>query len=842
MRPVSLSATQPAEPENLNPSPAAARTSDPTGGRPRLSVLLPTREEQLTIGRLLGRLAEVFAGQHVEILIVDDSDSPECAAAARAAAADLDVPVRLYERPRAERRGGLATAVLDGIRLAHGDWVLVMDSDLQHPPEAAAGMAAAALGHDYDLVVGTRYAGAGTTGDGLDGPLRALASRAATRLSRALFPNRLGMVSDPLSGFFAVRRDALDPDRLNPTGFKVLLEILVRHPHLRVAEVSYRFEPRAGGKSKADLGTVVDYLRHLARLRSSRLGGQLREGRRYASWARLLGFAAVGATGVVANNAALWLFAHDMGIQRLLAAALATQVSTSWNLAMLETLVYRGRGQGRLRGRVVRFFLLNNLLMLGRLPVLQLMLTAGVGLLTSNTVTLLALFVLRFLVSDRVIYGSGREHGRDPVHLLVDLAAPVPAAGRVPSSRKRSRYMAYRYDVAGVVRIGSQIMLPELEFFRAQWTGEDELDIAIRTGSVGARRLRARAELTERTGSGPAGSANPAESGAARVLEYAEHFGRLGANFRITLGERIDIEVGPLLARSPHVVYTNIVEALLRFVMVSRDRMLLHSACVELDGHGVMLSALTDTGKTGTVLRLLREHGGRFLSDDMTVVDAQGNAYCFPKPLTISAHTLRAVNADDLTPREWRRLQFQSRLHSKSGRSFAVALSRFNLPIMAINALVQRIVPPPKYSADRLVGCDFGATAQVSDMFIIERGPRRLARLDPGETADQLIANTDDAYGFPPFHNLAPSITLDGLDYPGLRAREREILESFLSHIQAQVLASEDFGWATEIPGLVGLGGAHEVPADRGRRPAPPQPAAVWPQWAASTVPDGQPV
>jgi dolichol-phosphate mannosyltransferase len=835
MSPASLSVARLAEPENLN-SPDVARDA------PRLSVLLPTREEQLTIGPLLGRLAEVFADEPIEILIVDDSDSPECVAAARAAAVDLDIPVRLLERPPGERRGGLATAVLDGIRHAHGDWVLVMDSDLQHPPEAAAGMAAAALGHDYDLVVGTRYAGAGTTGDGLDGPLRRLASRAATRLSRALFPRRLGMISDPLSGFFAVRRAALDPARLNPTGFKILLEILVRHPHLRVAEVSYRFEPRADGSSKAGLGTLVDYLRHLARLRVSRLSGQLREGKRYASWARMLGFAAVGATGVVANDLAVWLFAHGLGIEQLLAAALATQVSTSWNLLLLETLVYRGRGQGRLRARIVRFFLLNNLLMLARLPVLQLMLVTGTGLLTANTVTLLALFVLRFLVSDRVIYGSGREHGRDPVHLLVDLAAPVPAEGRVPSSRKRSRYLAYRYDVAGVVRIGSQIMLPELEFFRAQWTGEDELDLAIRTGNIGPRRLRRRAKLTERTGSGPAGGTGGAEGSAARVLEYEEHFGRLGANFRITLGERIDVEVGPLLARSPHVVYTNIVEALLRFLMVSKDRMLLHSACVELDGNGVMLSALTDTGKTGTVLRLLREHGGRFLSDDMTVVDAQGNAYCFPKPLTISAHTLRAVKADDLTPKEWRRLQFQSRLHSKSGRTFAVALSRFNLPIMAINALVQRLVPPPKYMADRLVGCDFGATARVGELFIIERGPHRLAPLDPTETADQLIANTDDAYGFPPFHNLAPSIILGGLDYQGLRAREREILEAFLGNVRARVLASETFGWADEIPGLAGLGRAQAAPAEPGRVPAPPQLAAVWPQWAGSAVPDGQPV
>ena len=214
--------------------------------------------------------------------------------------------------------------------------------------------------------------------------------------------------------------------------------------------------------------------------------------------------------------------------------------------------------------------------------------------------------------------------------VLVDLDAPGTAS---PPSRKRYQYLPYRYDVAGVVRIGSQIMLPELEFFRAQWVADGDVDIAVRVGDVG-RGPRRRASMTE--------YANQ------NVIRYEEHLGRLGANFRIELGTTINIEVGPLLAASPHVVYTNIVEALLRFVMVARGRMLLHSATVNLGGTGVMLSALTDTGKTATVLRLLRDHGGLFLSDDMTVIDADGTAVCFPKPLTISAHTLRAVQAGDI--------------------------------------------------------------------------------------------------------------------------------------------------------------------------------------------------
>jgi len=235
----------------------------------------------------------------------------------------------------------------------------------------------------------------------------------------------------------------------------------------------------------------------------------------------------------------------------------------------------------------------------------------------------------------------------------------------------------------------------------------------------------------------------------------------------------------------------------------------------------VMLSALTDTGKTATVLRLLREHGGRFLSDDMTVVDATGQAVCFPKPLTISAHTLRAVQAEDLTKGEWRRLNLQSRLHSKGGRSIALMLSRFNLPIMGINAITQILVPPPKFSVDRLVPCRLGSSTEVKDLFIIERGAPDLYDLDADVALERMLVNTEDAYGFPPYRYLAPALRIDGLDHTELRAREREILAGFLSGVRTRVLASDCFGWADEIPRLL-AGEDHRPPVSS---------AEAWPRW-----------
>ncbi len=784
----------------------------------RLSVIVPTRNEAENVPALLARLGPAVAPLSAEILFVDDSDD-DTPSTVMEHSGSCPVPVRLLHRPPGERRGGLSSAVIAGARAARGEWVLVMDGDLQHPPEAAAALVSTAMRHDTDIVVGTRYA-AGGSRDGLGGASRVVTSSSASKLSKTLFPRRLATITDPMSGLFAFRAAAVDLDRLNPIGFKILLELLVRHPAARVAEVVYDFAPRAAGTSKASLQEGFLFLRHLARLRRERLVGQLRQRpastqERARQAARMTAFGLVGLSGIAVNTFALWAFYHLLGLHHLVGAALATQLSTGWNFVLVDQLVYRRRGNGTPGSRALRFFGMNNLLLLARLPLMELLVQTGLGVLLSNAVTLVLLFVVRFFLSDRVIYGSGgQDQGRDPVRLLVDLAA---TGGVSVPSRKRSPYLTYRYDVNGTVTIGSQIPLPELEFFRAQWVSDADVDIAVRVGDVGRRTPRRRAAMTEYT--------DPV------TLRYEEHLGRFGANFRVVLGDSISIEVGPLLARSPHVVYTNIVEALLRFVMVSRGRMLLHSACVSLDGVGVMLSALTDTGKTATVLRLVREHGARFLSDDMTIVDADGNAFCFPKPLTISAHTLRAVRANELTRPEWRRLQVQSRLHSKGGRSLALTLSRFNLPIMGINALTQMLVPPPKYSVDRLVPCRMESTSRVAELFVIERGEPRVSELDHRTSLERMLTNTDDAYGFPPFRYLAPSITIGGLGYAELRQREREILAGFLSGVRVRSVASDSFGWADDIPLLLGSRAAAAETIGTA--------AAAWPRWGGQLVPAG---
>jgi len=261
--------------------------------------------------------------------------------------------------------------------------------------------------------------------------------------------------------------------------------------------------------------------------------------------------------------------------------------------------------------------------------------------------------------------------------------------------------------------------------------------------------------------------------------------------------------VGPLLQHSPHVLYTNVVEALLRFLFVSKDRMLLHSACLRLGDRGVLVSARTDTGKTGTVLRLVRDAGALFLSDDMTIIEPDGLALCFPKPLTISSHTLRSLDVSELSRRENAWLQVQSRLHSKGGRSIGAVLGRMNLPIMSVNAITQMVIPPPKYSVDRLVLADLTRCVPVDDVFIIERGHTEVSGISPDALVDELIDNTNDAYGFPPFASFAPSIVVGDAGYEELCRREREILRRALLAVPATRLGSQNFSWAEAIPAML---------------------------------------
>jgi dolichol-phosphate mannosyltransferase len=221
----------------------------------------------------------------LELILADDNsrDGTE-EAVANAGKPWVRLLVRTTDR-------GLSPAVLDGLRAATHDTFVVMDADLSHPPEKVPELLAALEG-GADFAIGSRYAPGGTT-DAEWGLFRWLNSKVATVLARPLTS-----VRDPMSGYFALRRSTLERAReLNPIGYKIGLELLVKCGCGRVAEVPIHFADRTVGESKLSLKEQLKYLQHLRRLLIFK----------YPNWSYLLQFAAVGLSGTFVNLAVLTL-------------------------------------------------------------------------------------------------------------------------------------------------------------------------------------------------------------------------------------------------------------------------------------------------------------------------------------------------------------------------------------------------------------------------------------------------------------------------------------------------------------------------------------------------------
>lgn len=384
----------------------------PPSAQPRrLSLIIPTFNERDNITTLLAELARVLPPTRTEILFVDDStdDTPEVI---ERAALACPIPVRVHHRDVST--GGLGGAVVEGLRLAQGAWIVVMDADLQHPPDKVLELVATGEETDADLVVGTRYADGGDRG-GLSGVYRRWVSAASTWVTKMAFRRALTRISDPMSGFFAVRAATLDSSTLRPLGYKILLELVVRTRPVRVAEVPYTFQPRFAGESKSSLKEGLRFLRHLAVLR---LG---------ATRARMLGYGVIGASGLLPNMATLWLLSGVLGMHYLPAAIIANQVAIAWNFTLTDLLLYRSRQRRSFASRLSRFIVLGNVDLVARIPALALLVgSLHLGYLLGNALTLVAAFLLRFLALERIIYRPRvREAVTSPAH-AAEPAITVP--------------------------------------------------------------------------------------------------------------------------------------------------------------------------------------------------------------------------------------------------------------------------------------------------------------------------------------------------------------------------------------------------------------------------------
>jgi dolichol-phosphate mannosyltransferase len=325
-----------------------------------LSLVVPTYNEAgnvvLLVEKLTGLLDRICPNDY-ELIIVDD-DSPdqtwEIARSLLSEYPNLRVMRRTTER-------GLSTAVIRGWQVSRGRLLGVIDGDLQHPPEVLEKLLVE-LVSGSDLAVASRH----VVGGGISewSVFRRMTSRGAQILGLMIAPQVVGRVSDPMSGYFMVRRSSVTNQILNPQGYKILLEILGRGEIEHISEVGYVFQERQDGESKVTWRQYVEYLQHLVRLRSD---GRLEKFQEQFPIGRFLKFGAVGFSGVFVDLGVFWILSNGLGLAAVTATILSAEVAVLNNFIWNDRWTFGDRSiqQPGRRSMVRRFLKFNVLCLVG---------------------------------------------------------------------------------------------------------------------------------------------------------------------------------------------------------------------------------------------------------------------------------------------------------------------------------------------------------------------------------------------------------------------------------------------------------------------------------------------
>jgi glycosyltransferase involved in cell wall biosynthesis len=700
-----------------------------------LTVIVPTRNESANVAPLLSRLASALAGRSFEVLFVDDS-TDDTLWTIRREAVERPFLVAVIARPE-KRRNGLSGAVVEGIEGARGRWLCVMDADLQHPPELIPRLLDQANRTKADIAIASRRAD-------LLGPVglsraRALNSQLLTILARMLFPRVLKNVSDPLTGFFLVRREVINTASLQPDGFKILLEILVRHPDLRVTELQFDFAPRHEGESKADLNEGMRFFRHLTRLR-------LTVNQHLVRFLLVL-------TLAVALNLILLGVLSATGWPSFKAAVLAGGITIAAVLAG-EMWVFSDRPRGPVRRRLVGILLLGSLFLFAAyLPVIWLLtvpLSASV-LIAGLAAMVFAGFVY-YLFSEQWIWTRG---------LMM-----------------RPRASHY-YDIHGLVAIDSQLPLDDLEYFEVAEL-LTRIDILIRVDRHGTpSRPPDSIAYDEHLGRFGFGltiiPGDITEIVVSPLLETSPAF--VYTNVAEPVLHWVLVTRGYSLAHAGAV----------RF-----------SAASESTSPPALL-IISRADMSYSLSRLCAAEGLAFMGDDRVIIGRDCRVRSFPKPVTASREMLPEGAR---TWRSSLALRGQRLLYSHPVRRLGLFLSERRLPAATVNTYLQRFIPQPKFPLARLAtGVVYGDEAFPARLVLRERGDSVLAALSLEKAIDCLLDPGEGNFGFHPYPLLNAELShWNGRDWV---EEEREILRAGLASCQTLYWRHDGEHWWEQITAVI---------------------------------------
>ncbi|MEO0827447.1 MAG: glycosyltransferase [Cyanobacteria bacterium J06639_16] len=335
-------------------------TLDAAGAQVQFSLVIPTYKESGNVESIVQQLIRLLDGyipRDYELLLVDD-DSPdgtwEIAQNLTATFPQLRVMRRQSER-------GLSSAVIRGWQVARGEILGVIDADLQHPPEVLLKMLGA-VQQGADMSVASRHVEGGGVSEW--SVVRRFLSRGAQVLGLIILPNVVGRVTDPMSGYFMVRRSAIAENTMNPKGYKILLEVIGRGNVGEIAEVGYVFQERLEGESKVTWKQYIDYIHHLAKLRSR---GRITRLRQKFPIDRFLRFGVVGFSGLAVDMAVFFLLFGNLGLglttSNILSAETAIINNFIWNDAW--TFADFAKQQQGWGARFKRFIKFNTICLVG---------------------------------------------------------------------------------------------------------------------------------------------------------------------------------------------------------------------------------------------------------------------------------------------------------------------------------------------------------------------------------------------------------------------------------------------------------------------------------------------
>ena len=329
---------------------------------PQVSIIVPTYNESQNIVDILKSIREnIPKGISTETIVIDDNSPDGTGKIVEDYISNLkkfaENTIDVIHR---KAKDGLSSAILNGIQTAKGDMIVVMDSDFSHPPQIIPKMIDAFKQYQCDLVVASRY----ITGGNIQGwtTKRKLMSKVATLIAKKGLNVK---TNDPMSGFFAFKKNIIKGLNFDALGYKFLLELLVKSKGINVKEIPYTFENRKFGSSKLDSSTVIDYLKAVWKLYKNdkiKTTNEKRNSVRFFSKAAR--FFTVGASGLGVNYLVSLLFSSgftDFWYIHANIFGIIASISTNFLLNKVWTFEDRDFSRRKLLSQYGKFSLFSSL-------------------------------------------------------------------------------------------------------------------------------------------------------------------------------------------------------------------------------------------------------------------------------------------------------------------------------------------------------------------------------------------------------------------------------------------------------------------------------------------------